>query len=603
LSEYLSFLAEDLANNGKLTTNLNEDVPRELLGLRTASQNINPDSTLDNLLRRSQLQIDRSTFIAALNSFIDTDGDGQFNISDEDDDGDGITDRLDLTPYKATSAPTILGIENGKTYSSVQAIELTFQSDEPIDNIQLEIAESSTPDNVTQIVVDGAGYALFLVRGSHQLRARSQNSLGAWSPWSEYYTVEVDMFNKHFGKNMFLGKTYIAESGSGGSYALGATSTGERFQGHFIQGPSASYIASIKNDGGLDWVTVLDTSRYDTPIRLLLADDGSAVAVTHKAWEGINTLIVYNIAATGVVISKTEIEPHLLMMTDPAGYSAVFGAVPFLWEGDGFVIAWFSTVYKFALDGSILWEHRVDPYLVRNFVTYEIRSNKKDEYELLGKYDYPASYDISPKGSQPAVVVINRNFQTNLFDEKYHKHVNTLPTGVYKPRTLTFGTGNTLYLITNSSTSSSLYTIRKTSFSGDPIWSANVETDFSLRDWPSEEFIDKLVEKNGLVYYAMNSKDLVNENQIFSLTTLNTDGSVLKTQKYSYASIHNVEEELPLNESGIVTKTARINNFLVDSEGGFLLSSTITEDNIQSLSLIKTDINGHVGAWSALEGF
>lgn len=93
LTQTLNTLAEDLSKNGRI------DAAEMLPRLLTASRSIHPGQVMNNLRVRANETLQTPLPVADLNRFIDTDGDGQVNHLDTDDDNDGIEDSLDVTPY------------------------------------------------------------------------------------------------------------------------------------------------------------------------------------------------------------------------------------------------------------------------------------------------------------------------------------------------------------------------------------------------------------------------------------------------------------------------------------------------------------------------
>ncbi|KPJ89528.1 MAG: hypothetical protein AMJ53_15670 [Gammaproteobacteria bacterium SG8_11] len=93
LAETLNTLAADLEADGLL------DNVAVISGLSNATTSLNPTEIETNLINRSIDVLGEAITVPNINLFIDTDQDGEVNSTDEDDDGDGILDINDSTPY------------------------------------------------------------------------------------------------------------------------------------------------------------------------------------------------------------------------------------------------------------------------------------------------------------------------------------------------------------------------------------------------------------------------------------------------------------------------------------------------------------------------
>ncbi|KZN61260.1 Ig-like domain-containing protein [Pseudoalteromonas luteoviolacea] len=92
LTALLNELESDFAKDGSF------EASEILEGLRASHKKINPTKVSEHLLKWRE---DNETIkIPDINVFLDTDLDGTPNITDEDDDNDGVNDELDKSPFK-----------------------------------------------------------------------------------------------------------------------------------------------------------------------------------------------------------------------------------------------------------------------------------------------------------------------------------------------------------------------------------------------------------------------------------------------------------------------------------------------------------------------
>lgn len=96
MTQLLNTLATYFTEIGRI------DDPVLIAVLKKGSMQLRPDEIRANLTQRSFAVAKVDIPVANLDSFIDTDGDGLVNDIDTDDDGDGIDDAFDVTPYLAT---------------------------------------------------------------------------------------------------------------------------------------------------------------------------------------------------------------------------------------------------------------------------------------------------------------------------------------------------------------------------------------------------------------------------------------------------------------------------------------------------------------------
>lgn len=96
MTQLLNTLATYFTEIGRI------DDPVLIAVLKKASMQLRPDEIRANLTQRSFAVAKVDIPVANLDAFIDTDGDGLVNDIDTDDDGDGIDDAFDVTPYLAT---------------------------------------------------------------------------------------------------------------------------------------------------------------------------------------------------------------------------------------------------------------------------------------------------------------------------------------------------------------------------------------------------------------------------------------------------------------------------------------------------------------------
>lgn len=115
LTLVLNKLANDLSDDGAISNS------QLLTDLISASQQVNPGNIKENLESHSFQAMGRILSVPDLDKFIDTDLDGQVNFTDDDDDGDGILDTADETPYgiNAGNVSVTAPAENDKVSDTI----------------------------------------------------------------------------------------------------------------------------------------------------------------------------------------------------------------------------------------------------------------------------------------------------------------------------------------------------------------------------------------------------------------------------------------------------------------------------------------------------
>lgn len=120
LSFVLNKMSADFAEDGEI-----KDAAL-INDLVSASRLLRPDKIEENLVLHSYLTLGHVLDVPEIDKFIDTDGDGEVNIKDNDDDNDGIIDIEDPEPYGVNTAEIqVTKPSNGATLSGVTTIEGT----------------------------------------------------------------------------------------------------------------------------------------------------------------------------------------------------------------------------------------------------------------------------------------------------------------------------------------------------------------------------------------------------------------------------------------------------------------------------------------------
>lgn len=345
-------------------------IPSTIIGdLVIAARNIRPDQVRSNLENRALLAVGQVVPVAELDLFLDTDGDGMVNAQDTDDDNDGVSDANDVSPYVYTEAPVLLPTDATMGLPSNTPFTLQWTTTEFATQIEVQVAKDASFGEImlSRLSTDYTFSASFK-QGIYFIRARAQNALGDWGPWSAVVQIPVDVFAKTYIENDTSDDALaMIQTSDDGFLVTGSTNSGGPDQ------PFSSidaFVQKIDSLGNVQWRTVIatvDHERASDPFEL--ADGGYLVIVGRvDAASGRTRYYVTKIDAQGTAEWSNYITDGSYQIDRSAFYVAdIDGVVVGYSKRLSDIIAnerprpdFVPAMTKFGLDGEVLWVYQFD---------------------------------------------------------------------------------------------------------------------------------------------------------------------------------------------------------------------------------------------------
>lgn len=553
LTDILNNLADDLANNGAITSTT------VIAALVQSTRLLRPDEIRKNLEDRSLDVSGTKLPVANIDLFIDTDGDGMVNSQDPDDDNDGIPDELDPSPYVYSEAPVLIKPDVTNALPSKQEILFEWTSSDYAKNFEIQISKSA--DFATTVIsqlTPTKTFAVTLEAGVYYIRARSENVYGFLGMWCSPKQLQVGMYTKSYGgSGNEYGKKIIQTSDSG--YAIvGSTTSAQVHNG-------AVLLLRLDPMGTVMWKKVYDTAEYDLADNLVQTADGGFLLTSSTSMAGKQALWLIKTDSTGaeewssliggVVVSAfgtqilTESDGILigssLITTQSTGSSTTTNFTPYL--------------IKIDLQGNTLWSYTFDETSVNfeNFIHLHRATN--GDYLFVGNY-LPAGKLFQPE-QRPFFARLSNNhslFSANAFTNY------SMP---YASGATITSESNLLIMTAN------VMSLSKVDPSGNIIWSYTPNNAYLSSNY------SPIVERQGLITYLGESYLGYGYNNI-QLITLDKDGYEFRTRQY-----------------GSISNSYTHSDIIAVTDGGFAIlgnwqsGSASSYDN--EILLIKTDPEGN----------
>jgi len=398
----LNNLADDIAEDGDI------DQTQVISDLVYATRLLNPTKIKTNLENRSFDVTAEKLPVANMDLYIDTDGDGQVNAVDDDDDNDGLPDESDARPYVYSEVPVITDPSANESLASNTEVDILWESSEHAKDYEFVLANDALfADIISSEVAEFPRATFTLESGKYYSRVRARNSLNYWGDWSETRILNVGIFTKLFGGDSRESHSSIKQTQDGGFIMVGTTES-------FDVDKSAIYLTKLDASGDEEWVRIFDSIKRDSGkdvIELASGDfvvsglSGAGDSSYLKTW--LNKVDSMGEDNWNKIIDK-EINGKLL----PIENGFILAAEVYEPEVPDYEYVnpkVTPKVTRFDSNGVEIWSHLFDGSVIDFEHIHGIDLDFDGNIEITGTYDSTVEYDVFGDSKSAYIYTLSPN--------------------------------------------------------------------------------------------------------------------------------------------------------------------------------------------------